>query len=357
MPFKRTTSVVQLVDKWGTDYKVVHNCTSEMAQRIAMCNPRITFFFHCREPIDLPGKGHFATDDAVFFTVEPVLVPAPPCDTYEKNFFTVGYFDSRAWPFQNIAGYTFQDGKLVRPFFDIAVLFAANINGSSPDKAELSIGGYIANTLDDTDVKLLHEFGITVLLSVLGNWEPAGWSCFPDLSSAQKFAEQLATAVDKYGLDGIDIDDEYSCCTDNFRCTRTNKCPPNATSLIMVTSALRKLKPEIIISKALSDDTTYFDANWNGSTLAQQLSYGWEMSYAGGGTSRLEPYLQYGMQKRQLGLGVWNDPHGTWPDDVKPETEQVKDQGYGGMMMFGCEHPDKARDYVEKIAQVLYGPG
>jgi chitinase len=254
--------------------------------------------------------------------------------------FNVGYLDPSQTAFQNIGCFVLQDG---RRFYDFACLFAANINWDSQNqRAVLSFNPQIAAALKSGAVGALQKLGITVLLSVLGNHQPAGWSCFTDEASATAFAQQLAKAVQTFGLDGIDIDDEYS------------TCEPNDTSLIMVTHALRELEPDIVISKALWDDYDYFEANWNGMTLAEQLSYGWEMGY-GPGTpdERLGPYLQYGFQKNQLGLGVWSGQ----PSDVTSQTQQVQQEGYGGMMMYAVNDDQGTLSYANDISKVVYGQG
>src|SRR5262249_21121508 len=140
------------------------------------------------------------------------------------------------------------------------------------------------HTLNHTDdVAALQSLGITVLLSVIGDWGEAGWSKFPitdeGAAAADKFARLLVDIVNKYGFDGIDIDDEYS------------TGYGNSSSLVMVSSKLRALAPGIILSKALWNDNDVFQQVWNGGTLAQQLTYGWEMTYSDtGGISRLNPY-------------------------------------------------------------------
>jgi hypothetical protein len=86
-------------------------------------------------------------------------------------------------------------------------------------------------------------------------------------------------------------------------------------------------------------------------TLAEQLSYGWEMSYGPGGPDqRLAPYLQWGMQKNQLGLGVWSGQ----PSNVTSQTQQVKTEGYGGMMIFAVNDNEGTESYATDIAKVFY---
>lgn len=102
--------------------------------------------------------------------------------------------------------------------------------------------------------------------------------------------------MNKYQLDGIDIDDEYSSCT------------PNNYSMIMLTQAI-KTNPNFkgkLLTKALYDDADYFAASYQGHTLAEYLDYGWEMSYYGTDfSSRLAFYLQNGMTTNNLMIGGW----------------------------------------------------
>jgi hypothetical protein len=361
MAFNKTPNVAQYKGAdWSNFVKTVHNCTPQSAQRIAMRDPNITFFFFCREYMVLEGKGNFSPGDAVFFTGQPWWGSAPQCNAYQKDFLNVGYFDSKGGPFRNVGCYTLEDG---RPFFDVAVLFAANINGASADKPVLSFNDTISKALNSGDVKYLQDLGITVLLSVLGNHQQAGWSCFsPNMyAAAQDFARQCADAVQKYGLDGIDIDDEYN---ENCRGTYDQ-------SLVMAASALRdeltaRGLADLIISKALWADIKNFQATWNDKTLARQLSYGWEMSYpnCGGPDQRLRPYnelgQQYRLQRNQLALGVSNEnsTNRTPAVCVTPQTTSIKSGGDAGMMIFETEIPEGtygAVVYAGLIAQVLYG--
>jgi hypothetical protein len=256
-----------------------------------------------------------------------------------KTPFNCGYVvNPKDATFANAGCFALADGP---PFFDFAVLAAANINADSSGTAQLSLNDQMAYTLENTGtVKSMQSQGITVLLCVLGNWQNAGWSCFTDYPSAQAFAQQLASCVSQYGLDGIDIDDEYS------------QCATNNTSLIMVTSALKALLPAgKIISKALWQDGQYFSASWEGKTLAQQLSYGWEMSYGSGGTQqRLAPYLGWGMTKAQLALGVQSGE-----GDTGSLAQDVLSNGYGGMMLYTANNNDSQTiDTLNAISTVFY---
>ena len=235
-----------------------------------------------------------------------------------------------------------------RPFFDIVCLFAASIHGAEDD-ARLALSEQIDHTLNHTDdVAALQSLGITVLLSVVGDWGEAGWSKFPNEDAANAFARRLVDFVNKYGFDGIDIDDEYS--ADDY---------PNYASIIMATSKLRELAPGLILAKALWSDQYLFQYAWNGKTLAQHLDYGWEMTYGDTlGTSRLNSYTddppkpEMRMQKHQLALGVHR---GETPDDaVVDQTQQIKQQAYGGMMIFGVEDIANSTPVATLISKVLY---
>jgi GH18 family chitinase len=255
-----------------------------------------------------------------------------------KEFFNVAYVEVNSNNFANVGCYALPNGQ---PFFDFACIFAANINvDEQTGNPVLFFNPQVSEVLNNTnDVKTLQNLGIKVLLTVLGNHQNAGWSCFTQQPIAQDFARQLADCVNHFGLDGIDIDDEYS------------TCPTNDTSLIMVTSEMQQAMPGKIISKALFSDSQYFDATWNNLTLADTLTYGWEMSYGDpDGPGRLAPYLTAGMKPKHLALGV-----STAGDQATTQelTQYIKDNNFGGMMVYNVTND--SQDYLSIISQVLYG--
>ncbi|WP_394843500.1 glycosyl hydrolase family 18 protein [Pendulispora brunnea] len=250
---------------------------------------------------------------------------------------TMAYVEVNSNNFNNIGCYTY--GSPPKQYFNMASIFAANINyDSASGKPILYFNPQVDQVLNGTNyVKNLQSQGIKVLLTVLGNHQNAGWACFRDEGTAQNFAQQLSNAVNKYGLDGIDIDDEYSQCTSNN------------TSLIMVASKMRALMPSKIISKALFTDLSYFQASWNGHKLAEYLDYGWEMSY--GSTNyggRLSGYLSNGMTKAKLGIGA-----STGGSDGARAAQYVKDNGIGTFMVYNVTK--SSQSYLSSTSNVLFG--
>ena len=222
---------------------------------------------------------------------EPEPEPGPGAGDGKLN---VAYVEVNSNDIENVGIYVDEDG---RPVFDIAVIFAANINyDEEQGRAVLHLNPQVSDLLDHNlhKVRGLQTKGIRVVLDVLGNHQNAGWSCFDTYAEAEHFAATLKAAVDYYGLDGIDIDDEYS------KCERTNR-----QSLIMVTRAMKLLMPDKLISKAVWSDLVYFDAEWNGHKLHEQLDYMWEMTYgASDCESRVQGYLNRGVPRAKLGVGV-----------------------------------------------------
>jgi hypothetical protein len=109
----------------------------------------------------------------------------------------------------NVGAYALEDGT---PFFDIAVLFAANIKyeeatGEVSLVYNESVGHILRNR--DTYIKPLQDKGIKVILGVVGNWDMAGVANLQG-EALRNYAMQCKIAIDTYGLDGIDFDDEWS---------------------------------------------------------------------------------------------------------------------------------------------------
>lgn len=258
----------------------------------------------------------------------------PPDTTASASFLTTAYVEVNYNSFHNPGCYVY--GSPAKPVFEFAVIFAANIN-SGNGQATLYFNPQVQHTLNSGAVAYLKSLGIKVLLTVLGNHENAGWGCFTSYATADSFAIQCANAVTLYGLDGIDIDDEYSVCT-----TNTN-------SLVLALSALRsRLGTSKYITKALYDDSQYFSATYNGKKAGDILDYGWEMRYGLTDYSgRLQPYLDAGMSKSKLGIGI--DIGGA---DQAGAAQFVKKNGYAGVMTYNISSSSQAN--LSLITSVLF---
>ncbi len=177
-----------------------------------------------------------------------------------------------------------------KTLFDIATIFAANFATSSSEKAGCGIPGntspykhcdcapsgnpcigfnskvYEQLTTNISEVKSVQQNGIPVLLGVLGGHENAGWSCFNSEDDAKPFAEMLVTIINKYNLDGVAIDDEYSNCGD----------PKNLQYAAMAIKNNNKWHGRIL-TKALEYSKS--DQYFNNTMLGNYLDFGSEMTY------------------------------------------------------------------------------
>lgn len=255
-------------------------------------------------------------------------------------FSNMAYVEVNSNALKNVA--CFQLSASQTPFFDMASIFAANINGESPNEASIYFNPQVSRLLNQSDdVSRLHAKGIKVLLTLLGNHQNAGWSCFTDENAAKRFAHQIALTLEKYHLDGVDIDDEYS------------RCQGNDYSLIMLTKAIKEepLFRGKLLTKALWADARFFKANYQGHHLADYLDFGFEMSYGyGGPLSRLSSYLSYGMRKDALMLGV--STHGS-RSGAERDTKETMTQGFGGIMVYDITRESRA--YLSALSEAEYG--
>lgn len=265
----------------------------------------------------------------------------PPTDTTitvkKDTILTVGYVEVNSNNFNNTGCYVYDTGKQL---FNIACIFAANINFSSTTgKPVLYYNTQVSALLNTTSyIQNLHAAGIKVLLTVLGNHQNAGWSCFTDTVTTNDFAAQLSAAVTQYGFDGIDIDDEYSSCT------------ANDSSVIMAAYAIKKKMPGKLLTKALYKDISQFGVSWHGLKLGNILDYGWEMSYGGPAAARIQPYLNAGMPVSRLGIGAASGSS----DGVAIAT-YVKSNKLKVMMVYNVNK--NSQSWLSGVSNVLFGVG
>lgn len=225
------------------------------------------------------------------------------------------------------------------PVFDVAMIFAANINADAEGNATVHLNEQVSDLLDRNldKVKALQAQGTKVVVTLLNNHQNAGWSCFADAAAADRFAGVVQQFLGKYGLDGVDIDDEYDACTTHY-----------PDSLVKVTTALRSRLGSRIISKALWSDIPHFSPRYLGQQLGDQLSYGLEMSYdtPGNCMSRIQAYLDVGVDRGKLGVGASTALTSTG-DAAALDRCIAANQLAGGMMVFNLQGSSLA--YLKSI--------
>ena len=110
----------------------------------------------------------------------------------------------------NVMGFTLKESG--KQFFDVVVLFSANINyNSQTGRVYVSRNENVQALLDQREkyIKPLQERGIKVVLGILGNHDSSGISTLkPELAKA--FASEVKNLCDAYELDGVFLDDEYT---------------------------------------------------------------------------------------------------------------------------------------------------
>ena len=102
--------------------------------------------------------------------------------------------------------------KANKYLFDAVILFSSNINFSKRDnEVYIHNNDNVQAILNNYDhyIKPLKDRGIKVLLSILGNHDGSGLANMSD-ERCRDFAKAIADTLDKYDLDGVFFDDEYS---------------------------------------------------------------------------------------------------------------------------------------------------
>lgn len=255
---------------------------------------------------------------------------------------SVVYIEVNSNSMLNAGKYTLATGG--DKVFDVAVIFAANINyDAAAKKAYLHFNDQVTKVLNDAknQIKPLQNKGIKVLLSILGNHQGAGFANFPSKAAAEAFATELATTVTKYGLDGIDFDDEYTEYGNN------GTSQPNDSSFYYLISALRaKLGSNKLI--------TLYDIgpsaqrlSYGGSSIADTFDYSWN------------PYY-----------GTWSDPRGpsskskrspaaiqinsTSSSTAASYAQRTVNEGYGVYLTYDLKSGNSS-GYISSFTKNLYG--
>lgn len=252
---------------------------------------------------------------------------------------SIAYVEVNNDQLANVGRYQLANGANA---FDVAIIFAANINWNG-SKAVLYNNDKVQATLDAaaTQIKPLQAKGIKVSLSILGNHQGAGIANFPTQAAAQDFASQVTATVTKYGLDGVDLDDEYA----DYG---TNGTPqPNQQSIGWLITALRAQMPSKLLS-FYNIGPAASSLSSSSSTIGSKLNYAWNPYYG----SYSVPSIP-GLGKSALSPAAVDIQNTAQSTAVSLASRTVAD-GYGVFMTYNLPGGDKSA-YVSAMTQKLYG--
>jgi len=252
---------------------------------------------------------------------------------------SIAYVEVNNDQLANVGRYQLANGANA---FDVAIIFAANINWNG-SKAVLYNNDKVQATLDAaaTQIKPLQAKGIKVSLSILGNHQGAGIANFPTQAAAQDFASQVTATVTKYGLDGVDLDDEYA----DYG---TNGTPqPNQQSIGWLITALRAQMPSKLLS-FYNIGPAASSLSSSSSTIGSKLNYAWNPYYG----SYSAPSIP-GLGKSALSPAAVDIQNTAQSTAVSLAQRTVQD-GYGVFMTYNLPGGDKSA-YVSAMTQKLYG--
>lgn len=148
----------------------------------------------------------------------------------------------------NVGLFVLEDSR--KPLFDYAVLFAANPKALNIETGEvdLDIDGFLPILRNrEKYIQPLQDKGIKVLLGILGGKIFGLGNMQGD--QMKNFAAKVKLVVDTYGLDGIDLDDEYV----DYPSPTVNtewypEWAPSALKMGRLIVELRRVMPDKIIS-------------------------------------------------------------------------------------------------------------
>ncbi|KIF74235.1 chitinase [Streptomyces sp. 150FB] len=253
---------------------------------------------------------------------------------------SVAYVEVNNNSMLNVGKYTLASGGNA---FDVAVIFAANINYDTGTKAAyLYFNENVQRVLDNaaTQIRPLQQKGIKVVLSVLGNHEGAGFANFPTQQAASAFAKQMSDTVAKYGLDGIDFDDEYA----DYGNNGTGQ--PNDSSFVYLATALRANMPDKIIS-LYNIGPAASRLSYGGVDVSSKFDYAWNPYY---GSWQVPGIALPKSKLSPAAVEIGRTSQSTAADFAR----RTVSEGYGVYMTYNLDGADRSAD-VSAFTKELYG--
>lgn len=169
-----------------------------------------TYLLPLRLSVTSPTAIDMAEDGQVIYYLLTVMPDKPTLSGYTKPITTMVYIETdRANPL-NAGVYRLKDTSV--PFFDIVSLLTANITYNvSTELPYLDLNDDMTHllTYKEKYIKPLQAVGIKVTLSLAGGGDRSGVASLTG-AKADYFVSEVKRIIDRYELDGIDIDDKLS---------------------------------------------------------------------------------------------------------------------------------------------------
>lgn len=254
-----------------------------------------------------------------------------PGSNPERAIHTLCYVEVNGADLRNVGIYELANSG--KKFFDMCVIFAANIKCDSNGRVYLHINENITHILNHADVyiKPLQDQGIKVIMGLLGGGDFTGFASLRG-ESLRDFAQQVKNLVDVYNLDGVDFDDEWS----SYDTSATSMWAPSGTQLARLIIETRRILPDKII--------TVFEYNYgrqmttaivDGVAIADQIDYSMQASY---NSWRATSYVA-GMPNSKY------SPYAYWINNsdvsnMNTRTQTIRNNGYGFFFCYDLNERD-----------------
>lgn len=273
----------------------------------------------------------------VALTAATALGATPPAKTGP---IIPAYIEVNTNSLLNTGRYTLENGANV---FDIAIIFASNIKMNNNSEAIIYNNPNVQALLNNatTQIRPLQDKGIKVVLSLLGGGEGVGIANFATQAAAQRFAGLIKKEITKYGLDGVDFDDEYAEYGTN------GTAQPNKHSIGWLVDAVRNDLPDKLITfynigpaaQYLSEDPA---------SVGSKFNYSWNPYYGS-----FEPPSIPGLNKSDLAPAAI-DITSTSQSTAASLANQTIAGGYGAYLTYNLVAGNYST-YLSAITQQLYG--
>ena len=241
---------------------------------------------------------------------------------------------------------TWKCKKSGKPLIDVVNLFSANIKWIEAEKqVGLVLNPNVQHILDNRDkyIKPLQDAGIRVCLTVLGDHDGVGVANLSD-EAACRFAQDLRSVVETYGLDGVDFDDEYS--EYEKHGLRPGCVPYGADPYARLLYEVKRAMPHKLV-------TVYQigQCMWGFPNAVDGVRPGDFIDYTYSDYEKLNVPSFLGMEKKRIGVASVDM---TYNEFVTGNLKYNRENGYGVQMIYNLIAGNSQYKCLDAVARYIY---